>query len=265
MGADHERVYSDAVQDRVKRMSAIEKFRTVFSLLEDVGAIKALITWPKFSVSSYFMVAGLAKQGVLPKTVLDVGANVGQFAVASAKLFPKSQVHCFEPVPACAERLQKNVSGLGNVAVYPFALGEAEGEVSFHVNVHSHSSSVLPLAQAHRDAFPGAQEAQEIKVKVSTLDRIFAYVELQSPILLKLDVQGYEAQTLRGGVETLRRVDYVVLEASFKPMYEGELLFVDMLRMMEEQGFRFERPVGWLATPENREILQMDALFVRAD
>jgi len=48
-------------------------------------------------------------------------------------------------------------------------------------------------------------------------------------------------------------------------MYEGELLFMDILRMMEEQGFRFERPVGWLAASENGEILQMDALFARAN
>lgn len=242
----------------------MKKIQTVLSLLEDINSVKALITWPKFSITSYFVVSGLAKQGVLPATVLDVGANVGQFATASAKLFPDVRVHSFEPGPDCAKRLRKNVSGLGNVAVYPFALGDDEGEVSFHVNFHSHSSSILPLAQAHHDAFPDARETQVIKVKVSTLDRIFANVEFRSPVLLKLDVQGYEAQTLRGGAETLKRVDYVLLETSFKPMYERELLFMDIVRMMEEQGFRFERPVDWLSAPGTGEILQMDALFVRA-
>lgn len=242
----------------------VGRLKTILSLAEVPHSVTALLTWPKFSMTSYFMVLGLGKQGVLPATVLDVGANVGQFAVASAKLFPEVQVHSFEPEPDCAERLRKNVSGLGNVVVYPFALGEAEGEVSFHVNAHSHSSSVLPLAQAHRDAFPEAREKQVIKVKLSTLDKVFADVEFQNPVLLKLDVQGYEVQTLRGGVETLKRVDYVVLEVSLKRMYEGELLFMDIVRMMEEQGFRFERPVGWLAAPENGEILQMDALFARA-
>jgi FkbM family methyltransferase len=239
--------------------------KTILSLAEAPYSVTALLTWPKFSLTSYFMVSGLAEQGVLPATVLDVGANVGQFAVASAKLFPDVQVHSFEPVPECAERLRENVSGLGNIVVYPFALGETEGEVSFHVNAHSHSSSVLPLAQTHRDTFPDARETQVIRVKVSTLDRVFARTNFPSPILLKLDVQGYEAQTLRGAVEILKRVDYVVLETSFKPMYEGELLFMDVAQMMEEQGFQFERPVGWLAAPENGEILQMDALFARTD
>lgn len=240
------------------------KLKTILYLTKDSGSVVALLTWPKFSTTSYFMVSGLARQGILPTTVLDVGANVGQFAVASAKLFPNVRVHSFEPVPDCAERLRNNVSGLENVTVHPFALGDAEGEVPFHVNAYSYSSSVLPLAQAHRNTFPDARETQVIKVKVSTLDQVFANVEFQSPVLLKLDVQGYEAQTLRGGLETLKRVDYVVLETSFKPMYEGEPLFMDIVRMMEEEGFRFERPVDWMAAPETREILQMDALFVRA-
>lgn len=108
--------------------------------------------------------------------------------------------------------------------------------------------------ERHRE---GARDAAEVLRD--------AFSELDGSVLLKLDVQGYEPQTLRGGVETLGRIDYVVMEVSFKPMYEGEMLFMDVARMMEERGFRFERPVGWLEAPGNGEILQMDALFVRKD
>lgn len=209
------------------------------------------------------MISDLVRQGVLPSTVIDVGANVGQFAVASAKLFPNVSVHSFEPNPDCVAALRKNVMSLGKVSVYPVALGESEGEVAFHVNSHSHSSSILPLGENHRGAFPDAREIGTIQVKISTLDKIFADVELLSPVLLKLDLQGYEAQALRGAAETLKRVDYVVLEASFKPMYEGEMLFMDVVRLMEGCGFVFLRPVGLLPDPRTGEILQMDALFRR--
>lgn len=232
-------------------------------MLNIFEAVKALVRWPKFSVTSYLMVSRLVKQGVLPATVLDVGANAGQFAVASAKLFPNAWIHSFEPVPECVESLRRNVSSLGNVVVYPFALGEAAGEVTVHVNSYTHSSSVLRLAQVHLDVFPEARETRSINVEVTTLDLVSRDLEFERPALLKLDVQGYEAQVIRGGVETLKRVDYVVLEASFKPMYEGELLFMDIVRIMEKQDFRFERPVGWLKAPGSGEILQMDALFIR--
>lgn len=240
--------------------------RAVFAaglLMQDVGSMKALARWPKFSVTSYVMVSNLLKQGVAPRTVVDVGANVGQFAVASAKLFPYARVYSFEPLPECADELRRNVARLRNVAVYPFALGEEEGSVDFHVNTHSHSSSPLLLAMAHREAFPEAREERTIEVAVSTLDRVFEGVELKRPALIKLDVQGYEAHVIRGGEETLKRADYVVMEVSFRPMYEGERTFVEMAQMMEGYGFRFERPVGWLAAPKDGEIVQMDALFTR--
>ncbi len=222
-----------------------------------------IVFWPKFSVTSFKMISDLARQGVLPGTVIDVGANVGQFAVASAKLFPNVSVHSFEPNPDCVALLKKHVKPLGNVKVYPIALGDEEGEVAFHVNSHSHSSSILPLSSNHLEAFPDAREVNSIRVKVSTLDRVFSGIELAAPVLLKLDVQGYEAQALRGAVETLKRVDYVILEASFKPMYEGEMLFMEVVRLMEAYGFSFLRPVGWLNDPKTGEIIQMDALFRR--
>ena len=145
------------------------------------------------------MVSGLRRQGLLPKTVIDVGANVGQFAVASSKIFPDSRVYSFEPNPPCAIQLKKNVTELGNVKVYELALGETAGEIEFHVNSHSHSSSILPLASSHLEAFPDARENSLIRVKVSTLDKVFEDIELQHPALLKLDVQGYELQVLLGG------------------------------------------------------------------
>lgn len=225
--------------------------------------VKAIIFWPKFSVTSFKMASDLVCQKVLPKTVIDVGANVGQFAVASAKLFPNVLVHAFEPNPDCVVALQKNVMSLGSVLVYHIALGEEEGEAAFHVNSHSHSSSILPLSRNHLEAFPDAREVNSIQVKVSTLDTIFSGMELSAPVLLKLDVQGYEAQALRGAVKTLERIDYVVLETSFKPMYEGEMLFMDIVRLMESYGFSFLRPVGWLNDPNTGEIVQMDALFQR--
>jgi FkbM family methyltransferase len=255
------------VREAIERAASVtaRAMRVAADFVDDPGAARALLGWPKFSVTSYFMVSRLLKQGLSPRTVVDVGANVGQFAVATAKLFPEVEVHSFEPVPESVEELRKNVARLGNVTVYPCALGEEEGSVRFHVNVHTHSSSLLPLADSHRAAFPEALEERTIEVEVRTMDRVFEGVELRGPVLIKLDVQGYEAWVLRGGEETLRRADYVVMEVSFVKMYEGEDTFMEMARTMEGYGFRFERPVGWLSKPGTGEILQMDALFARED
>jgi len=209
------------------------------------------------------MVSSLVRQQIVPKTVIDVGANVGQFAVAAAKLFGNARVYSFEPLPACFQRLVKNVEKLPQITAVQAALGDTAGTAQLRINSHSHSSSLLPLAVAHRSAFPGAVELERIEVRQTTLDEALGAVEMESPVLLKLDVQGYEAQTLRGGVELLKRVQWVVAEASLKPMYEGETLFIDLVELMRTFEFSFLRPVGWLGDPQTGEILQIDALFGR--
>lgn len=241
----------------------MSKIDTFLTLATDIAAIEALLTWGKFSITSYQMISGMVKQGINPKTVIDIGANVGQFAIASANLFKDAQIYAFEPVPDTNRQLCQNIAKSPNIKSYAIALGNEEGEVVFNVNSHSHSSSILPLAAAHTEAFPDAKEVQKITVKVTTLDRVFADIKFTSPTLLKIDAQGYEGNILKGATETLKRVDMVLLEGSFKQMYEGEMLFSDILNLMAEKGFRFSRPVGWLSDPRTDEVLQMDALFVR--
>ena len=88
-------------------------------------------------------------------------------------------------------------------------------------------------------------------------------IDLIPPVLLKLDVQGYEAKVLAGAERTLSRCDYVIIEMSMARMYEGETEFTDLLRLMNNYGFRFLRPIGWLEHPRTGAILQMDGLFAR--
>jgi FkbM family methyltransferase len=246
----------------------LTRLRTVVEaglvFLEFPGAVRALWAWPRFSVTSYRLVARLAAQGIAPRTVLDVGANVGQFAVAAAELLPVERVHCFEPVPETVAGLRRTTARLPAVQVHAVALGDTSGEIDFRVNRHSHSSSALRLSAAHVAAFPDAREVAVERVPVRTLDDVLAGVPLSGPVLLKLDVQGYELRVLRGGAATLRRVDFVVLEASFRQLYVDEPLFNELAAEMAGMGFDFVRPLSWLTDPRTGEILQMDALFARA-
>jgi FkbM family methyltransferase len=209
------------------------------------------------------MLSALVRQGIIPRTVIDVGANAGQFAIASAMMLRNVKIHSFEPVPETVSALIKNVRTLRNVKVYPLALGERQGHCKFHVNSHSQSSSILQLDKSHLEAFPNECEIHTINVELTTLDAVFEKVDLKPPVLLKLDVQGYEAKTLAGGPRTLNRCDYMVVETSFKPMYQGEIPFIEILATIQRSNFEFLRPIGWLTDPHIGEVLQMDALFQR--
>jgi hypothetical protein len=79
-------------------------------------------------------------------------------------------------------------------------------------------------------------------------------------VLLKLDLQGYELEALRGAERTLARVQHVLLETAFEATYEDEPLFDDVHSFMSSAGFRFVCPVDVLRDRQGR-ITQMDALF----
>jgi FkbM family methyltransferase len=239
------------------------KLNDILIALTSISAWRGVVAWPVFSVTSFAMLKGLARQGIVPRTVLDVGANIGQFSIVAANLFPKATVYAFEPHPAAIKTLTKNCARYKNARPFPVALGEQAGERALNINSYSHASSFLSLGEAHQESFPHAYRVGSVTVPVTTLDEALHDQYLRGPVLLKVDVQGYEPQVLRGGTNTLNNVDYVILEASFKPMYQGELLFGDIVRLMESYGFMFLRPVGSLSHPKTGEILQVDALFSR--
>jgi hypothetical protein len=140
-------------------------------------------------------------------------------------------------------------------------LSDRSGEAILLLNSHSHSSSLLPLANGHTEAFPAERVVGTVVIPTSTLDEELSSEDLMPPVLIKIDAQGGEAGVIRGAVATLKRTDYLVIETSFKPMYKGELLFAEIQGLMNAHGFEFSRPLAWLTHPLTNEVLQMDAFF----
>lgn len=228
------------------------------------ASLWAAVTLRPFSLTSFRMVDDLRRQGIVPRTVIDVGANIGQFARAAAHHWPSVALHSFEPQPDCFRALQRALARVPGARCYQLGVGSERGVLEMHVNAHDHSSSLLPLGESHREAFPSAAESGTVQVRVTTLDAELDGQPLQHPVLLKIDVQGYERWVLDGAPRTLASVDFLVLELSFRELYEGEPLFFEMVEYCRSLGFAFARPIGWLVHPRTGEYLQCDALFVRA-
>ena len=237
--------------------------RSAIRQVTDVaGMLTAAARWPVFSRTSQRMVGDLARQGLRPDTVIDVGANRGQFAVAALQTWPACTVHSFEPLPSMADHLNGLVTRYsGRYRVTPSAVGSEPGSATLNVNRHHQSSSLLALDRRHRAAFPDATPTDTVDVPVTTLDEELSSDGLAGRSLLKVDVQGFEREVLLGAARVLGDFDHVILEASFQPMYADEWTFRDIEAFLRDRGFRFVRPVGSLRDPATGEYLQIDALF----
>lgn len=241
--------------------TAIEKVVQILPYLFDRRTIKAVAAWPKFSIASYTAALSLFRSGIRPATVIDVGANIGQFAIAAANIFGNPAIYAFEPIPSCVGKLKANTSQLSNVRTFQAAVGAMNGKTRFHVNTFDQTSSLLKFNRSSRMHFRGLRPLETIWVNIVTLDTIFRNSSLHKPVLLKIDVQGGEKGVIEGARETLKRIDFVLMEMSFKPLYRGESLFSEMLDVMQSLDFAFVRPVDFFKSPRSGEMLQADILF----
>jgi len=161
-------------------------------------------------------------------TVVDAGANVGAFAVRQAQI--GARVVAFEPNPGCARRLWGTVSrnGLDQVTLVPCALGATPGTATLAVGGSTLAGSIVET--------PEDGAAEQLQVKVDTLDHVAEGLGLGRIDLLKVDVEFAEVDVLRGAARTLPRVERVVVE------YHSHDLLAQVREFLSGHGFRCR---GW--------------------
>jgi FkbM family methyltransferase len=192
--------------------------------------------------------------------VLDVGANEGQYARRLRADGYLGELFSFEPSLAAYSKLEQTASADPAWHTVRAALADRVGSASLNVSANSYSSSLLPISRVHTSAAPDAAYVATETVEVTTLDTMGLS---PVPTYLKIDVQGYEPEVLRGSDRLLEHVIGVELEMSLVPLYEGQVLATDVCVMLRDRGFV---PVAFQTAfthPDTAEILAIDALFAR--
>lgn len=195
-------------------------------------------------------------------TVIDVGANIGQFSLLALEAWPGSTVYAFEALPAPAARYRKVLGHRPDVILHQVALGCRHGHAEMHVSARVDSSSLLPIGLKQRELFPGTAEERVTRVEVAPLDSFSPAMKLTPPILLKIDVQGYELEVLKGCEAMLALVSSVYVECSEIELYEGQPLrddvdaFLRVRDFLPEGGFNEQRD-------GKGQLVQSDRLYRR--
>lgn len=141
-----------------------------------------------------------------PPTILDVGANVGAFAVYAKLVYHRQAVvHCFEPFPPCVELLRQNVASFPGVQVHALALSDHDGEAPLFL--HQTLSVCHSLVRGLFDAQVG-----ELAVPVRDAGRFWDELGLQEVDILKLDAEGSEVRVLESLGPRLNAVRCVLTE-----------------------------------------------------
>jgi len=197
------------------------------------------------------------------RTVVDIGANRGQFALVARRTFPTAIILSVEPLDAPAARFREVFGADPQVLLHECAVGPERKDATIHVSRRDDSSSLLPIAPSQTAVFPGTGTAGTATVRVAPLDEFISAEQIEAPALLKLDVQGYELEALRGCETLLHRFAHVYCECSFVELYEGQALADEVTAWLRERGFAL-RGVYNMHYDRSGRAIQADFLFARA-
>lgn len=194
-------------------------------------------------------------------TLIDIGANKGQFSLAYRSLFPEGKIIAFEPFEESANRFRQVFEGDPRVTLHGCALADVEGEATFHVTTRRDSSSLLKPGSGQSHAFDVHGEMQ-IKVPVKRLDQVIDMAALKpGAVLIKIDVQGAELQVLQG-CDDLEHADFVYVELSFVSLYDNQPLFAEVASYLFSRRFEMAGVFAQTVTSKFGPT-QADVLFKR--
>jgi FkbM family methyltransferase len=193
-------------------------------------------------------------------TVVDIGANRGQFALVARHCFPDAHIIAFEPLASAAERFRNALRGDGLVTLHHVAIGPTKEEATMHVTAEDDSSSLLPVTALQQSLSAGSREVATATVQVEMLSDRITNDDLKSPALLKIDVQGYELAVLRGCDSLLPRFSHVYIECSFVELYAGQALAAEVIDHLSDHKFDLRGVYNVFYEPRG-SALQADLLF----
>lgn len=243
-------------------LALISELLRAAGILKRSLEVRTFLSWRGLSITSTNMVADISQYCHGLQTIIDVGANIGQFTLAAARRFPTARIYSFEPVPDVVSRLKSHVRHYPQVRVFHSAVGSTSGKLIFYRNNYTHVSSALRISAATDQPGYDLRNVTPLEVEFVRLDQALGGLTLDAPVLLKIDVQGYEMEVLKGWAGLKQQIDYLVLECSFVKLYEEQPLFDELHSYIEEQGFGFVAPVGFNRGKQGA-IIEMDALYRR--
>jgi len=192
--------------------------------------------------------------------VYDVGSNIGTWTLLAKSVLPQAAVHAFEPLYFHISQFNENCRALNDIYLHAYCAGNENGTAIINISSFSDSSSLLAATPLEFEHFHIQKEKEE-QVEVKRLADLIDNKSLPAPNVVKLDVQGFELEVLKGLDNWLNSAKYIICEVSFKEYYYGQAQFLDIANYLA--GYKFQLFALGNNTPLGTELNQIDVLFKR--
>lgn len=197
--------------------------------------------------------------------VYDVGANIGQFASRLRSSGFSGLIVSFEPMKEEHTYLTKRSIGDKSwIVIERCAVGSTNSKIDINVSKNSYSSSILEVGETHVNSAPTSKSIGVEHVDLRTLDS-FDFGNQHRNLIkwLKIDVQGYEMEVLKGARSTLSEITGIQVELSTVQLYLGQPLFHEVANHLYDLGFKMIEIQPGFRDKNSGQLLQFDAYFLR--
>jgi FkbM family methyltransferase len=175
------------------------------------------------------------------RTLFDLGAHTGESAVGYRQIFPEAKIHSFEPTGSSFQKLVEHVRHDANIIPRRIAVGAAAGEATLHQNVFDQTNSLLPFSSTFKNFVDKGydKEVGTETVPVVALDDYCRENQVDSIDLLKMDIQGFELNALRGAAGLLEKqvIRLIYTEVLFANQYQGQCCYHDIAGYLAPLGY----------------------------
>ena len=198
-------------------------------------------------------------------TVLDVGANVGEFGKMIRKRGYVGTIHSFEPVQELYDQLNNASENDSNWYSHKMALGSKNEDKQINIMNKSTFSSFQKLSDFGRQKFPKVEPMSHEIVNISTVNDFISQTIIEpesKKILLKIDTQGYDIEVFRGSLSSIQNITLILTEMSIQAIYTQTIAYLDFLQELNTYGFIVTGIYPISRRKEDFSLVEVDCILV---
>ena len=196
-----------------------------------------------------------------PETIIDIGSNKGQFILLIEKIYPNKNIYSFEPIKEMINKQKKFFAYKNNIIFHNVALGSSNTLKEFLITTRMDSSSFLKIV-SDKNKSKNYDIIENRNIQINTLDNLLINEKISHPVLIKIDVQGYELEVLRGANNLLKKTDYLLLEVSKNEMYQNQPIEKVIVEYLKNLNFDILKSNNW-SKIQNTNFYQRDIIFYK--
>lgn len=195
--------------------------------------------------------------------IIDIGANIGQYALEIRKDGFKGEIISFEPLTSAFLKLKNYAKNDKKWQVHNCAIGDEDGSTFINIAGNSVSSSISNMQDIHLQIAPDSAYMGKEEISINKLDSLLGNLYNEGDrIMLKIDAQGFEKNIIDGAEKFLEKVILLQLEMSLVSMYKNEILFIDMIKYLKARNFELVSLENGFFDWQSGQLFQVDGVFI---